>query len=290
MALDDRTLRGLLEQSQDVHSDAMARTNEMLDELVDVGHDDRRTRDASGGVDGATTDSSELSDDQRRRLLLGGLPTTGVLAAAGLGTAMAVVLASPAFAGKAMDVQMLQTAASIENLAVATYTTALTLDFIGGASANGVVKAFAQKTKEQHQQHADAFNAAARRLGGKAQDQPDPALLQVVETAKPTLTDPAKVVALAMELEDGAAQTYVANTGAFANKNARVVAASIMGVEAQHVAILAAVAALLAGGAPELIALPPDATALPAAAGSVGFPAAFYPTTGARPATEGAVQ
>ena len=30
---------------------------------------------------------------------------------------------------------MLQTAASIENLAVATYDTALTLDFIGGASA-----------------------------------------------------------------------------------------------------------------------------------------------------------
>jgi hypothetical protein len=36
--------------------------------------------------------------------------------------------------------------------------------------------------------------------------------------------------------------------------------------------------------------LPPDATKLPAAAGSVGFPNAFYQTTDARPATEGAVQ
>jgi rubrerythrin len=203
---------------------------------------------------------------------------------------MVALLASPAFAGKTMDVQMLQTAASIENLAVATYDTALTLDFIGGASANAVVKAFVQKTKEQHQQHAEAFNAAATRLGGKAQDQPDPVLLGVVENAKPTLTGPAQVVDLAIALEDGAAQTYVANTGTYSNKNARSVSASIMGVEAQHVAILNAVKALLAGGAADLIALPPDAAKLPAAAGSVGFPNAFYQTTEARPANEGAVQ
>ena len=122
-----------------------------------------------------------VDEATRRTTLLGGLPTSGVLAAAGLGTAMAALLASPAFADKAMDVQMLQTAASIENLAVATYDTALTLDFIGGAGANAVVKAFVEKTKEQHQQHAEAFNAAATRLGGKAQDQPDPVLLGVVE-------------------------------------------------------------------------------------------------------------
>jgi hypothetical protein len=275
MALDDTRLRELLEQSHDLHTDAMATTRVALDEFVDVAHEDPRP---------------ETDPVTRRTTLLRGLPTSGVLAAAGLGTAMAALLASPAFAGKTMDVQMLQTAASIEHLAVATYDTALTLDFIGGGSANPVVKAFAEKTKEQHQQHADAFNAAATRLGGKAQDQPDPVLLGVVNNAKPSLTGPAQVVDLALELEDGAAQTYVANVGAYSNKNARSVAASIMGVEAQHAAILSAVKALLAGGAAELIALPPDAAKLPAAAGSVGFPNAFYPTTDARPATEGAVQ
>ena len=275
MALDDTRLRELLEQSHDLHTDAMTTTRVALDEYVDVAHDDP-WRD----VDPVT----------RRATLLGGLPKSGLLAAAGLGTAMAALLASPAFADKTMDVQMLQTAASIENLAVATYETALTLDFIGGGSANGVVKAFVEKTKEQHQQHADAFNAAATRLGGKAQDQPDPVLLGVVNNAKPSLTGPAEVVDLAIQLEDGAAQTYVANTGTYSNKNARVVSASIMGVEAQHAAILYAVKALLAGGAADLIALPPDAAKLPAAAGSVGFPNAFYPTTDARPADEGAVQ
>jgi hypothetical protein len=281
MAIDDLRLRDLLEQSQDLHSDAMTNSRGSLDELVELGHEERsHDSEILAPVDEAT----------RRTTLLGGLPKTGVLAAAGLGTAMAALLASPAFADKAMDVQMLQTAASIENLAVATYDTALTLDFIGGASANPVVKAFVMKTKEQHQQHGEAFNAAATRLGGKAQDQPDPVLLGVVNNAKPGLTGPAQVVDLAIELEDGAAQTYVANTGAYANKNARAVAASIMGVEAQHVAILNAVKALVAGGAADLIALPPDAAKLPAAAGSVGFPNAFYPTTNARPATEGAVQ
>ncbi len=275
MALDDMRLRDLLTQSHDLHFDAMETTRVELDEYVELAHDD-----PWADVDPVT----------RRTTLLRGLPKTGVLAAAGLGTAMVALLASPAFADKTMDVQMLQTAASIENLAVATYDTALTLDFIGGASANAVVKAFAQKTKEQHQQHAEAFNAAVTRLGGKAQDQPDPVLLGVVNNAKPSLTGPAQVVDLAIELEDGAAQTYVANTGTYSNKNARSVAASIMGVEAQHVAILNAVKALLAGGAANLIALPPDASMLPAAAGSVGFPNAFYPTTDARPANEGAVQ
>lgn len=281
MAIDDLRLRDLLDQSQDLNSDAMTISRSSLDELVELGHE-QRTYDSGilAPVDEAT----------RRSTLLGSMPKTGVLAAAGIGTAMAALIASPAFADKAMDTQMLQTAASIENLAIATYDVALTLDFIGGASANPVVKAFVQKTKEQHQQHAEAFNAAATRLGGKAQDKPDPVLLGVVNNAKPGLTGAAQVVDLAIELEDTAAQTYVANTGAYSNKNARSVAASIMGVEAQHAAVLYAVKALLAGGAADLIALPPDAAKLPAAAGSVGFPNAFYPTTNARPATEGAVQ
>ena len=71
-----------------------------------------------------------------------------------------------------MDVQILQTAASIENLAVATYGVALTLPFIGGSSANGVVKAFAQMTKAQHEDHAKGFNAAVKDLGGKEQNAP----------------------------------------------------------------------------------------------------------------------
>ncbi len=64
-----------------------------------------------------------------------------------------------------------------------------------------------------------------------------------------------------------------------------------MGVEAQHAAVLLAVQALLKGGAPQLISLAPGTVAqLPAAAGSVGFPNAFYPTSAAAPASQGAVK
>ncbi len=62
------------------------------------------------------------------------------------------------------------------------------------------------------------------------------------------------------------------------------------GVESQHKAILLAVQALLQGNLADLIALPPDAAKLPAAAGSVGFPDAFFPTKSASPVTEGAVK
>ena len=79
--------------------------------------------------------------------------------------------------------QILQTAASIENLAVSTYKTALTLPYIGGSSANPVVTKFAQVTMGQHAQHADAFNAAVKSLGGKAQHKPDPAFVPVVKKA-----------------------------------------------------------------------------------------------------------
>ena len=94
-----------------------------------------------------------------------------------------------------------------------------------------------------------------------------------------------------MTLENVAAETYVNNCSMYGDANAKKITASIMGVEAQHVATLIAVKALLTVGAPQLIALNPMVVAgLPAAAGGIGFPNAFYPTTSASPASEGAVQ
>ena len=273
----------LNEQSQDIHSDAMASTAEALDELVQTGAEVR----ARGGLD---AEESRLAAARRSRLMTGVAFGGGMLAAAGIGGALQALFSSPAFAASATDVQILQTAASIETLAVSTYKTALTLPFIGGASANPVVKAFATTTMQQHQQHLDAFNGAITGLGGKTQTNPDPALAKVVAAAVPGLTSPGPVVALALELEQGAAETYVVDVATLSDANAKKLTASIMGVEAQHASVLLAVQALLNAGAPQLITLAPDNVAnLPAAAGSVGFPTAFFPTDQARPATEGAL-
>ncbi len=282
MALDEHRLDELLEESRDTHADAMRSTTDLLDEFVETGLERKAT-------DGASQDEHLAFAERRTANLRRNLAGAG--AAAGIGAAMLALSETASFASTATDIQILQTNQSIENLAIATYTIALKLPFIGGPSANGVVRAFVKETLAQHKEHEAAFTAATRRLGGTPQTKPDPVLLQVVKRAEPTLKSAAAVVSLALELEDGAAQTYVATTGALGNVNARKVTASIMGVEAQHVAILRAVQALLGAGDGALVALPPSPlSALPAVAGSVGFPAAFYPTSGARPKTEGAMR
>jgi len=281
--IDTRALGDLMEASQDIHTDAMVDTGAALDEMVELGQEAR----ARGSID---LDESREVAAQRSRMRTGAAFGGGILAAAGIAGALDALFASPAFASSATDVQILQTAASIEVLAAGTYKTALTLPFIGGASANGVVKAFATMTMQQHQQHLDAFNAAITGLGGKAQNNSDPTLAKVVAAAVPGLTGPGPVVALALELETGAAETYTVNVATLSNANAKKLTASIMGVEAQHASVLLAVQALLNANAPQLITLSPTNVAnLPAAAGSVGFPTAFFPTSMARPASEGAL-
>lgn len=286
MPSDHRALGDLVEESQDLHLDAMRSTTESLDELVELGHERRHTDPAE----------SARTAEAAREGISKGLVAGGAVAATAFGTALMALVSSPAFAASSPDVQMLQTAASIENLAVKTYTTALTLPYIGGAAANPVVKAFAQTTMGQHTQHAEAFNAAVTTLGGAAQNQPDPKYVPVVDQAVSQLAGKSAsagamaVVKLAMTLENVAAETYVSFCSKYSDSNAKKVTASIMGVEAQHVAVLTAVSTLLAAGAPQLIALSPTVVnSLPAAAGSVAFPNAFYPTSSASPADEGAV-
>ena len=250
MAIDDTRLRDLLEQSHDLHSDAMSTTAFGARRI-------RRARARRPVARRRRTPSRLDGRDACSR----GLPKSGVLAGAGLGTAMAALIASPAFADKTMDVQMLQTAASIENLAVATYDTALTLDFIGGGSANGVVKAFVEKTKEQHQQHAEAFNAAATRLGRQGAGPARPRAPRRREQRQADAHRTRRRSSTSrIELEDGAAQTYVANIGAYSNKNAPV-------GDRQHHGRRGAArrdpqrgeGARSPAGAADLIALPPDA-------------------------------
>jgi hypothetical protein len=142
----------------------------------------------------------------------------------------------------------------------------------------------------QHSEHATAFNAAVQRLGGKPQTGPDPKYAEVVKQAVPNIKTPLDAVGLAITLEDVAAQTYVKDIGLVSTAELRQLFASVAGVESQHKAILLTVQALLKANEPQLIARPPEIAQLPAAAGSAGFPDAFYPTAMAAPVEEGAVK
>ncbi len=286
MSSDPRALNELLEESQDLQADALRPTHEALDELVELNH-------SPNDEDHVSNHAFHVEHQDRLRASLG---ATTLLGAAG-GAALVGLLASPAFASTPSDVQILQTANSIENLAISTYKTALTLPYIGGTAANPVVTKFCQVTMGQHMQHDDAFSAAVKQLGGKAQNAPDPAFVPVVNKAVKSITAATpsagamQVVALALELENIAAETYVKDTVLAKSTTNKALFASIMGIEAQHASVLLAVQALLQAGAPQLISLAPGTAAmLPAAAGSVGFPNAFYKTNQAAPASQGAVK
>jgi len=286
MTPDPQALEQLLDESQDLQSDALRQTKNALPELNELGHEE----EVGDPV------ANQRFAEEHRRSLQRSLAGATLLGAAG-GGLLVGLLASPAFAASSPDVQMLQTATSIENLAVSTYTTALTLPYIGGSTANPVVKKFCQVTRTQHAQHAKAFIAATKKLHGKPQTNDDPAFVPVVKKAVSSLAGASAsvgaqgVVALALELEDVAAQTYIEDAVKVSGSTRKALFASIMGVEAQHAAVLRAVQALLKATAPQLIALAPTIVAkLPAAAGSVGFPNAFFPTSTAAPAKQGAVK
>jgi rubrerythrin len=288
LKIDDKQLGELIVESQDLQADALRDVKATLPDLAELGRSRR-----GQPVD---LDRVRAFNDGRRRLLrsgglgLGALSARGVLGGA-FGTALLGIVAKPAHAQADLDIQILQTAASLENLAVATYEAALGLPFFGD---NATVVAFAQTTRDQHAEHGTAFNSQAEALGGEPQNMPNADGAKVVQDAMP-LESYSDVVPLAATLEQVATQTYIANVSMLEDTTAKEIMASIMGVEAQHLATLRAVGALLEGGAPQLITVeatdgPVDVAALPAAAGSVAFPEPFESTDNAFPPESGAKQ
>ncbi|GAC1580256.1 MAG: hypothetical protein NVS3B18_13920 [Candidatus Dormibacteria bacterium] len=278
MTYDERTFTELIEVCEDLHSDGMRTAREGLDEAVEVGLE-RRMR---GEID---------SHDSGRRTFL----RRSLFAAGALGTgfgalqlARSTVLVA---ADSATDIQMLQTAASIENLAIAVYQKAAGLPAAVSGASNPVILKFVQMTTAQHMDHANAFNSAVTRLGGKTQTGIDqPVYDGVVTPALPLIKAPGDVINLAKTLEDAAAQTYIKFGSTVDDAGAVAVFASIAPVEAQHAAVLIAVGAIAGIGGLSAVTLPPNLTSLPAVAGSIAFPKNFYPFDAARPAAEGAVQ
>ncbi|MFN2507015.1 MAG: ferritin-like domain-containing protein [Acidimicrobiales bacterium] len=288
--IDTATLGDLMDESRDLHLDAMRVTTDSLPELAEI-REERR-----GEVD---TDEIDRFNEARRSVLAKmGYGASGIAARSllggGFGGLFAGLLATPARADTALDVQILQTASSLEALAIATYTIALgegpdrtdapaakAVTGITVASAKAAVGAFAMETRRQHTEHKKAFQAQTTTLGGKVQDSPNPKFLPVVMSAD--LSTAPKVVDFAATLEKVATDTYLLNLALLEDTKSKGIMASVMAVESQHLATLRAVSALLAGGAPQLIAVPfpaADIPKLPAAAGNVATPDALHEVSG----------
>ena len=279
MTIDDTRLQGLLEESQDLHVDAMKGIGRTYPVLREIGEERR-------GVPVDTDAVAAFNAGRRRVLARLGRGGAGVaarsLAYGGLGGLFHGLLAAPAGADAALDVQILQTASSLEQLVVNTYNTALTMN-LGGigdlpGTAGQVVKLFAQTTMTQHEEHKRAFQNQTRLLGGKEQTAPNPRFQAVVDRTVPGLRLPEDVIDFAATLEKVATDTYLLNLGMLTDSRSKEVMAGVMGVEAQHLAGLRAINALLEAEAPQLIKVPigADLANLPEETGSLAFPDALH--------------
>lgn len=139
----------------------------------------------------------------------------------------------------AADRAGLATNASLENLAVFAYDSALKAAPSGKfGPVPPAVATFAMTAMKQHAEHAKAFNAALVNAGGKEFTDPDPALAGPITEAFTALKDVPGLAKLALTLEQTATQTYTKQMGEFQSREALALVATIAPVEHQHAATL----------------------------------------------------
>lgn len=180
--------------------------------------------------------SSEVHSERRNFLKHSSLMTLGVLAASSLLTA------NPAFAAhheaKSVasssstqdDIAILNVALALEHQAISAYQIGAESGLLGAT-----VLAVAVKFQNHHKAHAAILTDTIGKLGGTA-----------VATKKPSdygfpvekLKNQADVLHFAAGLEQGAASAYLGAVPAFHNKDLAKAAASILGDETMHWAIL----------------------------------------------------
>ena len=137
------------------------------------------------------------------------------------------------------DAAIAMLAASLEVLAVNTYTAAL--DAAGAGKIGDVpaaVAEFATTAKAQHQAHLDAWNKVLTSAGATAVTTPNATLQPIVDSEFAKVTDVTGVAKLALQLEEIAAATYLSASPKLTDKAAIQLAGSIQIIDAQHAAIL----------------------------------------------------
>jgi len=139
----------------------------------------------------------------------------------------------------AADKAGLATNASLENLAVFAYDSALKAAPSGKfGPVPPAVATFAMTAMSQHSEHAKAFNAALVNAGGKEFTEPNPVLAAPITEMFTALKDLPGLAKLALTLEQTATQTYTKQMGEFQSKEALALVATIAPVEHQHAATL----------------------------------------------------
>jgi rubrerythrin len=145
------------------------------------------------------------------------------------GTGLAALMSTADAAASPKDVAVLNSAIPLERAGIKAYQDAASLGILS-APVLEVAKGF----MTDHMAHRDALIAAVRANGGTPSE----------ETAKlvyPTLKTEADILAFAESVERQAASAYLSVFPVLEDKGLAKTAASILGVETMHVAILATV-------------------------------------------------
>ncbi len=197
-------------------------------------------------------DLDEIDEGLSRRSFL---TRTGLLAAGGLLVSAGGVAGASTFTGRGgssvsqrliapltsvpLDVRVAALAASLENLAVSTYSSALAAATAGKlGTVPSAVATFVETAMTQHRDHSAAWNAVISSAGYRPITAPNAPLGKVVASAFAKVTNVAGVASLALTLEEIAAATYLEAIGVVSAHQAIETAATIQPVEMQHIAIL----------------------------------------------------
>ncbi len=246
----ERELVELTTELDDLHHDTFPSFRDSLDEWRETGAEIHA--DVSPGIARLVT-----SPTSRRGFLLGGgavlggmalvaSGATGLTAAAantrrGGGVATGVPTGAPMKRTQKLtgDLAVVGLAASLENLAVATYQAGIDAATAGklGAVPPAIVT-FATTAQSQHKEHAAAWNAVLTGAKKSAVTGVDLTVKKSVDATFKQVTDVAGLAKLALTLEEGAAATYLAAINVVKSPAGINTAATIHPVEMQHAAIL----------------------------------------------------
>lgn len=232
----ERELTAMTSELDEMHRDAMPDVYASVAEWVDRIDIDRATRSRSS----------------RRGFLLGSGAALGAVVLAACGSSKSSNPSTPSTmsrgaggptpttTGASPDLKVAALAASLENLAVATYRAGIDAATAGKlGSVPPAVVTFAQTAQRQHRDHAAAWNAVLSAANMPKVSGVDTTVkTAVVDPAFSKVGDVAGLAKLALQLEEVAAATYLSGITALTSKGGIQTAASIQPVEMQHAAIL----------------------------------------------------
>jgi len=210
-----------------------------------------RNTAAPYGVEGS---AGGARTSRRRLLAVGGVAvvsTAALAACKGATPQSSPVPPSPTtttVVGTTQEVAILNTALSLEAMAVAVYTNVLQGTLVQSAGNQDLLKLF----MNQHMQHQDLLTRTVRGIKGNPVTQPNATIMaQVVQPKLAALASEADVIDLAYVVEHLLSATCQADIGMFGHAALNTTIAQIGGIEARHVGLMAVASGKSGMGTPD---------------------------------------